>query len=256
MGIFKNRGDRDADRIDELEEEVSKLQQLLSPEVREAIIEQNTVDALKEEIEELEARKEELETSIIAREDRVQILDDLKLAQDTDMYSPRFDFATEAEFEEKLEDCRKRQAKAVKEFDRKAQRTKIRSVMNESEGHRLVNGVSRLLMRVFNMECDDIVRNVDTSNVQESMERVRVAADSIDDLGDTIGITLPRYYLELKFEEIQLSYEYKKLKGEAGEPVEPTEADTGHLEDSAAQDGGEVPEDDGSHPGEAVADED
>ena len=235
LGFFKGDSRKD-EQIEELEAEVANLQKLLTPEVREAIIEQNTVDDLKEEIGELEERKSELEVQVKVLEERVEILDDLQLAQDTGLYSPRFEFADEEEFEGRLQFCREQQAKAIKEFDKKAQRTKLKSVMNESEGHRLINGTSRLLMRAYNMECDDIVRNVDTSNINESMERVRLAADAFDELASPLGVSLPRYYLELKFEEIQLSYEYKVLKGETEPPM--TRADVPEDAGPASEDGG------------------
>lgn len=76
----------------------------------------------------------------------------------------------------------------------------------------MVRETTKLLMRAYNGECDEIVRKVKATNVNKSIEQVYKTADAINRLGSTLGISVPPPYQQLKEREVRLAYEFALQK--------------------------------------------
>ena len=83
----------------------------------------------------------------------------------------------------------------------------------------MVRELSRLLMRAYNGECDEIVRKVKYANVQRSLEQVSKVAEAINRNGKTIGLSIPFSYVDLKKKEVQLAFEFAQEKEKAKEAL-------------------------------------
>ncbi|WP_276684465.1 DUF4041 domain-containing protein, partial [Slackia piriformis] len=204
---------------EDLQEKVDVLESLLTPELKD-------IDSQKRKIAELEAdiasldssisEKEQriidLDSEIADKESRVVTFDDAILVQSFGLYEPRFDFADSSQFKDALKECRARQKEMVKEFDRKAGETTWRVNNSIAEGRKLVKQISKLIMRAYNGECDEIVRKVKTSNVDRSIQQVHKSENAINKLGTVIGVSIPPEYAALKEEEVRLAYEFALQK--------------------------------------------
>lgn len=84
-------------------------------------------------------------------------------------------------------------------------------------GSAVISGQAKLILRAFNIECDFLIGKVNPGNFDRTLERIEKIAESLEKSSISIanGITLA--YMDLKFEECRLVYEYKLKKAESDE---------------------------------------
>ncbi len=133
--------------------------------------------------------------------------------------APKFDFTNIDEYKIELTKCRDEQKKILRGLTEKANQTTW--VVNDSKakGKKMVKDITKLIMRAYNGECDDLVRKVSAKNVDAYMEKADKSAQAISKLGTVIGLEVPQSYIALKKKEILLAYEYALKKEEEKERV-------------------------------------
>ena len=84
-------------------------------------------------------------------------------------------------------------------------------------GSAVLSGQAKLILRAFNIECDYLVGKLNPGNFDRTLERIEKLAEGLEKTSVSLatGITLP--YMDLKFEECRLVYEYKLKKAEKDE---------------------------------------
>lgn len=211
---------------DGLAAEVAELRAFMTPEMRD--VEQakirlaelcdgeektaERISKMYQRVEDLKSLEKEYIAAIEDKKRQVESLDDAILVQDYGLYEPRFDFASSTMFKDELKGCRSQQKAVVKEMASAAADTSWTVNGSNAQGKKMVRDVSKLLMRAYNSECDDLVRKVKTTNVDKSIERIHKLAGQIDRLGKTLGISIPEGYSELKEREVRLAYEFAMQK--------------------------------------------
>ena len=88
----------------------------------------------------------------------------------------------------------------------------------------MVNNYKKLLLRSFNVECDDIVANVKISNVSRSIDRILKVSEQVSKLGNTMGIGISPKYIQLKIDEVKLALDYQQKKQEEKERIKELKA--------------------------------
>jgi hypothetical protein len=68
------------------------------------------------------------------------------------------------------------------------------------------------LLRAFNGECEAAVANVSWNNVTKVEERVRKSFEALNQLGSVMQMSVTPEYLDLKLDELRLTYEYEQKK--------------------------------------------
>lgn len=76
----------------------------------------------------------------------------------------------------------------------------------------MVSDTQKLLLRAFNVECDELVSKVKYTNFDSSLERIRKSAEAISKLGSIMNISIMPQYLSSKQKEIRLAFEYQMKK--------------------------------------------
>lgn len=209
-------------KVSEYKARIAELEAQLSPEMRNA-------ERLKQELGSLESQKANLSRLLELMEAKrkkleaengslcIQIgektrelasLDDDALVQEFGLYKPRFEFADSTHYKEALAACRKEQKEAIKLFSKSADSTNWTVNGSAAKGRAMVRELSRLLMRAYNGECDEIVRKVKYANVQRSLEQISKVAEAINRNGKTVGVSIPLSYVKLKGKEVQLAFEF------------------------------------------------
>lgn len=218
-GEYKERCELLSKRVDELEalltpsmrDEVATKRRLA--ELREA--ESKTaerIDALNDRLKTLEILEAKYDETLADKKSQIESFDDEILVQQFGLYEPRFDFATSTQFKDELKRCRDRQKEMIKKYNADAAYSDWTVNGSKAQGKKMVKDVSKLLMRAYNSECDDVVRKVKASNVDKSIERVNKLADQINRLGKVLHVELPRSYPSLKEREVRLAYEFALQK--------------------------------------------
>ena len=88
-----------------------------------------------------------------------------------------------------------------------------------SKGKKMVQDMQKLLLRAFNVECDDIVETVKISNVDRAKERIISTSQQISKLGSMMSISISQQYINLKIQELLLALDYQQKKQEEKERI-------------------------------------
>ena len=88
----------------------------------------------------------------------------------------------------------------------------------------MIKDMQKLLLRAFNVECDNIVENVRISNFEKSIERINTISSQISKLGIIMDISITRKYIELKVEEVKLALDFQQKKQEEKDKIKELKA--------------------------------
>ena len=217
----------------ELQAEIDRLKGMLSPEQQE-------LNSLRLQISELETMKSKSEDELIKaqkqltqyvdevekpqkkvnklKEQLVNFEDDISV-QDYGLYRPTFKFANSDLYKDRLKKCRDEQKQMIKAG--KACSGNMNWTVNgsKSQGNKMVKDMQKLLLRAFNVECDDIVDNVKISNFEKSMGRIMSTSEQISKLGTIMSISISPGYVKLKRDEFCLALDFEQKKEEEKERI-------------------------------------
>lgn len=215
----------------QLQSEIERLNKMLSPEQQE-------IEKLRKQICDLETTIANLGLSINEKNNVVTKLDsqisvlNVALTEkqkqlsvfDTDinvldygLYKPSFEFANSDLYKTQLTKLRDMQKQCIKNDDAAYGNTNWQVNGSLSQGRTMVNNYKKLLLRAFNVECDDIVANVKVSNLERSIERIHKISEQISKLGKTMGIGISPGYVRLKIDEVKLALDFQQKKQEEKE---------------------------------------
>ena len=214
-----------------LQAEIERLNSLLLPEQKDIqklnrqIIElKNSLSSLNQDIannenkiETLNSKIFELNTTIEEKQKQLAIFEVDINALDYGLYKPTFEFANSDLYKEELNKLRDKQKLWIKNGDAVCSSINWQVNGSVSQGRTMVNNYKKLLLRAFNVECDDIVANVKISNLNRSVERIKNISDQISKLGKTMSIVISQGYIQMKIEEVKLALDYQQKKQEEKE---------------------------------------
>lgn len=222
---------------EQLSSEVSSLQQLLTPEMKDAHALQSLVESLHKEesdailavenakidaqnaIEEKENAIKELDDEINRKKKEIVWLDDEILVQQFGLYEPKFDFASALDYKEELAKIRSLQKDLIKNKQAVAGDTNWTVNGSASKGKKLVSDTQKLLLRAFNNECDELVAKVKYTNFDSSLDKIYKSAEAISKLGTVMNISINKKYLDAKIKELRLAFEYQLKKQQEKEEL-------------------------------------
>lgn len=133
------------------------------------------------------------------------------------IYRPTYEFATSDLYKDELANVRALQKEMIKNKRAVTGATDWTVNGNKTQGRKMVSDMQKLLLRAFNLECDDIIAHVKLSNRDKSVQKIRNAADSISKLGIIMKVSINYQYINLKIKELNLSIDYVEKKEEERE---------------------------------------
>lgn len=169
------------------------------------------IDLQKRELSRLEAELKKARTNLVA-------VDDAILLEEVGIYHYRHRLSDVVAYEEALERLQD-QIKAMNRKEGGAILAATNWTVNgsASEGKRMVRDFSKLMLRAFNSEADDIVHTLKPYKLNNALDRLKKIADSIEKLGATMSIRIaPLYYL-VRVQELELTADYLQKEAEAKE---------------------------------------
>ena len=81
----------------------------------------------------------------------------------------------------------------------------------------ILQNTTKLMLRVFNIECDFLIEKVTPASYTRTLERIEKLANDIEKLSLTLECGFNIDYIKLKFDECTLQYQYKLKKQEEQE---------------------------------------
>lgn len=242
MSIFgyKKREKRYLEQIDEYEKKIQELQQetnrlneMLSPEHKD-------IEKLKREISELKAQKSNLlkefeknKNGYVNLKNQIQYLSKVLTEKKNEIvavnneiemqsygiYTPTYEFSNSSLYKDELKRIRDKQKELIKENQACNGNENWTVNNNAAKGRKMVKDVKKLLLRAFNLECDDIVKNVKISNFEKSKERIYKASNQISKLGSVWSISFSQDYINLKIAEVSIALDFAQKKQEEKEKI-------------------------------------
>lgn len=201
----------------ELEEVEQRTNDLVALEARASDI----AASLKEDTTKRDALREELE----ALEDNLQFL-----KSELDLYTRIEDFVgfgifetpeylheMPERYEAEIRRVRERQRELIMNGEAVELAEDIEINGSSKTGSAVLSGQAKLILRAFNIECDILIEKLNPGNFDRTLERIEKVAEGLEKTSVSLatGITLP--FIDLKFEECRLVYEYKLKKAEKDE---------------------------------------
>ena len=81
-----------------------------------------------------------------------------------------------------------------------------------SQGRSLIKKILKLMLRVFNGECDSYIARVNYKNISAMEKRIETSYGQINRLGESWYCGIGNKYLENRIEELRLSYTYEEAR--------------------------------------------
>ncbi|HEX5540494.1 MAG TPA: DUF4041 domain-containing protein [Micromonospora sp.] len=179
-------------------------------------------ERLNREIAELTAKgqteKANLERKLADLRRQVVVTEETALLQEAGVYQYRHPLSDAVAYEDRLAKIRDR-IKSMAKVDGGAVRAATGWTVNGSltEGRKMVRDFSKLMLRAYNAEADNLVRGLKPYKLESAIERLGRVAATIAKLGKTMDIRISEEYHRLRVHELELTADYQEKVAEEKE---------------------------------------
>jgi hypothetical protein len=167
--------------------------------------------ALRSELEVAAAEKASLDQQLVALRAEVVVTEETALLQEAGIYEYQHPLEDSVEYQDALKDLRD-QIKAMAKTDGGAVTGSTDWQVNGSlpQGRKLVRDFSKLLLRAYNAEADNLVRGLKPHKLDAARERLRKVAATVERLGSVMSIRISPSYRRLREQELALTADYRQ----------------------------------------------
>ncbi len=182
------------------------------------------VEKKKSEIQELNSSIEKLSVDYKTNRSYLErLLNEVsKLEADIEDMSygftkPIFSYDTSDEYKDKIITNVNKQKQLVRDGNAYIAKTAWSVNGSEAQGAKMMKEAAKLMLRAFNGECEAHISKVSWNNYETMKNRVFKSFEDINKLNSTNNMEITIEYLNLKQEELRLTYEYAQKKYEEKE---------------------------------------
>lgn len=144
--------------------------------------------------------------------------------QEYGVYKPSYEFASSDLYQNKLNQIRDEQKQLIKNNLACTGNTNWTVSGSAAKGKAMVKDMQKLLLRAFNVECDDVIDNITIANFEKSISRIEKSREQISKLGHIMDISINYNYMMLKMDELRLALDYQQKKQEEREIIKELKA--------------------------------
>lgn len=173
-------------------------------------------DQLHQEIagmrQQITAERRQLETDLAALRQRVVVTREEEVLQEVGVYHYHHPLADSVAYREELARLRDQIKVAVQRDGGAIEATTSWSVNGSAtEGRKMVRDFSKLMLRAYNAEADNLVRGLKPYKVDSAKNRLEKVAFTIERLGKTMSIRVAPPYHRLRLRELELTGDYQEM---------------------------------------------
>lgn len=208
---------------EELNAEIVEQRETLAGEKAEAQaqIERQAADAsasLEAELTELKSEKSDLAPRLHQLRMEVVMTEETALLQEAGIYRYHHPLDDSVEYQDALKNLRS-QTKAMTKKDGGAVYGNTNWTVNGSlpQGRKMVRDFSKLMLRAYNAEADNLVRGLKPYKLGAATERLNKVVSTVARLGQTMDINISSAYHALRIKELQLTADYRQKQAEEKE---------------------------------------
>jgi len=201
---------------EKISQEESRLSKLLELEKNEETLRttfwQLSTEArqISEKIETMKQEKEELDSQILSIKEDISIFEPTKALIDVGFFEePTYLFETSERFKEEIKSIREKQKEMIKNNTCVEIPEEIAITSDSKYAKKILTGQANLMIKSFNIECDNLMAMVKSSNYPAILERIDKVATEIEKTSLSLKCGFSTDYVELKFKECELQYQFK-----------------------------------------------
>ena len=210
--LFGARGvaRQQADELDHLRGEMQRLGVLDAVELRQE------ADDLRNQIEGMRRdyakQKALLDSELADLRQRVAVTQEEEILQEVGIYTYRHPLSESVAYREQLKILQD-QVKAMARKDGGAIQATTNWQVNGSaaQGRKMVNDFSKLMLRAYNAEADNLSRGMKPYKLATAIDRLEKVAVTIERLGRTMAIRVSPDYHRLRIKELELAADYQEM---------------------------------------------
>jgi len=176
---------------------------------------QQSLDAAQNTLNELNANIEKSE------QDLNELMGGIDLYSRLDEYTahghfemPQYLYETSTRYSEEIKDIRQQQKDMIKAKTAVTFPETTVISNDKSLNKKILNGQVKLMLTAFNIECDMLIGKVSPSSFGRTLERIEKLANNLEKSAAAMECGFDIDYIELKFEECKLQYQYTLKKQE------------------------------------------
>lgn len=196
----------------------TNLQQQVNEEINNYKMElQNQINSKEKERNQLEQQINNLKKYYVELNEEI-------LLQDYGLYKPTYDFASSEEYKNHLSFVREQQKNMIKNNLAATCGAEWLVGNSKREGKKMTNDNIKQILLTFNTECENAISKVKFNNFESMKDRIQKSYDKLNKLNKSLQIEISYSFLELKFQELTLAYEYARKKEEEKEHIKQLKA--------------------------------
>ncbi|KRE39589.1 chromosome segregation ATPase [Janibacter sp. Soil728] len=188
------------DRLGALEvADLERQREALKVEIREMR------DQLVRETATLQAELDDLRSRVVKTQEA-------EILQEVGLYDYRHPLSDSVTYKDELAKL-KDQIKALARQDGGAIETAQGWTVNgsEAQGKKMLRDYSKLMLRAYNAEADNLVRGMKPYKLASAVERLNKVTATIERLGKTMSIRVTGHYHQLRIREMELTADYQEM---------------------------------------------
>lgn len=205
---------------DGLRQETEEQRTQLTTEREEAAAEiarqaQEAQEVLQGELASLDKEKSELDGRLRELREQVVVTEETALLQEVGVYEYRHPLSDAVAYQAALK-ALQAEAKAMSRKDGGAVYGATNWQVNGSlpQGRKMVRDFSKLMLRAYNAEADNLVRGLKPYKLPKAIERLDKVVSTIARLGQTMDIHISTAYHRLRIKELELTADYRQKQAE------------------------------------------
>lgn len=173
---------------------------------------------IESEVRQAQERLSSLNQKLAAISQNIVVTEDALILQEAGVYSYSHPLSDAVAYQSRLSALQEQ----IKEMNRKdggaVSATRSWTVNgSDAEGRAMVRDFSKLLLRAFNAEADNLVRGLKPYKLQSAIDRLTKVANTIEKLGKTMHIRIATAYFNLRVEELKLTADFLQKHAEEKE---------------------------------------
>ena len=176
------------------------------------------IEFKKRQKSQLKSESEQLSASIDSLSKRLAELKEEDYLESFGFYQPKYDFISAGSYESLLKDNRDRQRKMIKEKTAAVCHTSWSLGGSEKAGKKMATNFLKLVLTIFNNECDAFISKIKHSSNVDSVEaKMRNRFDRLNKNSVVINCEITVQYLKLKVKQLHLQYQREVERYEESE---------------------------------------
>ena len=190
------------EEIDKQLEEMDKMK-----EKRQEEIKQSCEVIRNEMLRKARNERDEIGREVLELREELKDLELVRgefLLQEIGMLENPYEYETSQEFQEKLNEIKKEQKEMVRDGKALVFSTTWTVANSKTKGDKFMKGISKLALKSFNNECDNIIINVKYSSMSIAKDKIEKSFKDTNKFIQVMNCAITDEYLELKIKELQL----------------------------------------------------